>query len=63
MELQLHKIEFRASTELNCHGINYLQDKETLELVVFVVFLVMKAKQSDLRVHVVLVAPVLFLYM
>lgn len=60
MELQLHEIEFRASTELNCHGINYLQDKKTL---VFVVFLVMKAKQRDLRVHVVLVAPVLFLYM
>lgn len=47
MELQLHKTESGASTELNCHGINYLQNNKTLVLVAFVAFLVMKAKHDD----------------
>lgn len=56
-------METRASTELNCHGINYLQNKKTLVLVAFVAILVIKAKHSDFRVYVVLVAPVLCLNM
>jgi len=56
----LHQIETRALIKFKYHGINYLQNKKTL---VVVVSIVIKAKHNGIRVCMAILAPVICLSM